>query len=106
MPPFSGLLIPSLLSFAARSLAQYTLQDTFSGANFFDGFDFFTGADPTHGFVNYVDRGTAQNNGLVSTANGAYIGVDYTSPLDPSGSQGGRQSVRLTSKNCIVSLPQ
>ena len=80
--------------------AQYSLKDYYSGSSFFDGFTFFTSFDPTHGFVNYVDQATAQNNGLISTANNVvYIGTDYTSQLDPGGSQGGRQSVRLTGIN-------
>lgn len=29
----------------------YALVDNFSGSSFLDGFDFFDGADPTHGFV-------------------------------------------------------
>jgi hypothetical protein len=39
-----ALLIPSL----AR---QYSLADSYQGANFFSAFQFFTGADPTHGRV-------------------------------------------------------
>lgn len=30
---------------------NYSLKDTFQGANFFDNFDYFTGADPAEGFV-------------------------------------------------------
>lgn len=46
-----------------------------------------------------VDQGTAQANGLITTTDTtAYMGVDYTSVLADDGSQGGRQSVRLTSK--------
>ncbi|KAL9105314.1 MAG: hypothetical protein Q9227_009481 [Pyrenula ochraceoflavens] len=57
-------------------------------------FDFFSGSDPTHGFVNYVDQGTAQSGGLINTDNNAvYIGVDHTN----TASNSGRSSVRLTS---------
>ncbi|KAL9060344.1 MAG: hypothetical protein Q9162_000748 [Coniocarpon cinnabarinum] len=94
----SALLI-SLATIISSSLAQYNLVDHRQGSNFFDGFDFFTGGDPTHGFVNYVNQGTAQGNGLISTSGSqVYMGVDYTSVLAADGSQGGRQSVRLTSK--------
>ena len=94
---YSSLAYIALLSFAQ---AQYTIKDHFQGSTFFDGFSFFTDGDPTHGFVKYVDQGTAQTNGLIgTTANTAYMGVDYTSKLDPGGSQGGRQSVRLSSKS-------
>lgn len=84
---------------AAGGYGPYVQQARWQGANFFNGFNFFTGADPTHGFVKYVDQPTAQRNGLISTAGGpAYLGVDYTSKLAADGSQGGRQSVRLESK--------
>lgn len=33
------------------SKLQYNLVDTFSGSNFFDNFDYFTGYDPAAGFV-------------------------------------------------------
>ena len=33
----------------------YTLQDTYSGPDFFDNFDYFTGWDPTQGFVSWTD---------------------------------------------------
>lgn len=42
----------SLLPLVAPALAQYNLQAKWQGSNFFDGFDFFTSSDPTHGFVN------------------------------------------------------
>ena len=94
-----GTLLVSLLPFISSALAQYQQVDRWAGDNFFNGFDFFTGADPTQGFVNFVDQGTAQNNGLISTAGAqVYMGVDYTTSLAADGSQGGRQSVRLESK--------
>ncbi|KAI9669902.1 MAG: hypothetical protein M1831_006937 [Alyxoria varia] len=89
-----------LASFVVPSLAQYTLKDHFQGSNFFDAFNFFNGHDPTNGFVNYVDRKTAEGNKIISASDkDVYLGVDWTSKLDPAGSQGGRQSTRLESKN-------
>lgn len=79
---------------------QYYLQDFHQGSSFFNGFSFFTDTDPTDGFVNYVDQATAQQNGLITIVNNVvYIGVDYTSVLNPDGSQGGRQSTRIQSNN-------
>lgn len=89
---FSTLL--AVAGFVDLSVAGYALVDDYSGANFFNMFDFFTGADPTNGYVNYVDQGTAQSGGLINTNGPAYIGVDYTNVASGSG----RSSVRLSSK--------
>jgi hypothetical protein len=52
-------------------------------------------ADPTNGYVSYVDEITAQNDGLISNNNGSiYIGVDSTNLASGSG----RSSVRVSSK--------
>ena len=66
----------------------------------------YTEADPTHGFVNYVDRPTAQQSGLISASDSSpvHIGVDHTNTYDGNinywGVDGvGRPSVRLESKN-------
>jgi len=76
----------------------YGNEQKMTGWGFFDQFNFFTGPDPTHGFVQYVDRGTAQNQGLISVnGNGQiYIGVDKDNRAPQ-----GRRSVRLESKNRI-----
>lgn len=90
-------LIPflfSLFSFVNLSIAGYVLKDDYNSASFFNMFDFFTEADPTHGFVQYIDQGSAWNTGLISNSNGkVYIGVDHTN-VQPNG----RPSIRLTSK--------
>ncbi|CRG90397.1 hypothetical protein PISL3812_07441 [Talaromyces islandicus] len=73
----------------------YTLTDNYpTGMDFFSKFSFFTDADPTQGYVTYVDQDTATSAGLISAkGNGTYIGVDNTNVASGSG----RQSVRLTS---------
>jgi hypothetical protein len=49
------------------------------------------------GFVNYVNQGQAQSQGLLKNqGTQVYIGVDTTSILNPNGV--GRNSVRLQSK--------
>ncbi|KAH0282616.1 endo-1,3(4)-beta-glucanase, partial [Aureobasidium sp. EXF-3399] len=84
----------TLISFVNLSIAGYVLQDDYNSAAFFDMFDFFTEPDPTHGFVQYIDQGSAWNSGLIGNANGkVYIGVDHTN-VQPNG----RPSIRLTSK--------
>ncbi|RMZ76159.1 hypothetical protein DV738_g5121, partial [Chaetothyriales sp. CBS 135597] len=87
------LTLSGLVSF---STAQYVLQDDYSTDSFFSMFDFFTDADPTKGYVTYVDQSTASSANLISTDSGSvYMGVDYTNVASGSG----RQSVRITSKN-------
>lgn len=50
-------------------------------------------ADPTNGFVDYVDQSTASSSGLIDTTSGnVYIGVDSSNDTPD-----GRPSVRLTS---------
>ncbi|KAF7180715.1 hypothetical protein CNMCM7691_010006 [Aspergillus felis] len=86
-------LLP-ILGLAATSMAAYVLEDDYgTSTSFFDKFSFFTAADPTGGFVSYVDRTTAQNAGLIAADGTIYMGVDHTHVASSSG----RQSVRLTS---------
>lgn len=93
------------LGFALLSLFKfgnaYTLVSTFDSTNFFDEFSFFTGADPTDGFVDYVSQSVADSADLVYYQNNqVYLGVDYTS-ANPSG---GRESVRLSSNQAYSRL--
>ncbi|KAJ3526186.1 hypothetical protein NM688_g8288 [Phlebia brevispora] len=50
----------------------WTIDDNYAGQTFFDGFDFYTGADPTHGTVNYTTKDFAFANNL------AYVQSDGT----------------------------
>ncbi|PSN62650.1 hypothetical protein BS50DRAFT_603323 [Corynespora cassiicola Philippines] len=86
--------IPSLVS--AAEGGAYTLKDDLSYKNFFDNFEFFSGKDPTNGFVQYQDHQSAVANeyvGYLDDAKSVYLGVDYKNK-DPKG----RASVRLESK--------
>jgi len=74
--------------------ASYVLTDLWQGNTFFNNFNFFTAADPTHGYVTYVDYNTAQKNGLISTsANSIIMKADDTNVASGSG----RMSVRIES---------
>ena len=80
-------------------LGGYKLDTQYQGSSFFDGWDFFTGDDPTHGFVNYVDKSTAQSKGYISSSQNAtnvYIGCDHSETV--STSSRGRNSVRISSQ--------
>ncbi|KAH0400191.1 glycoside hydrolase family 16 protein, partial [Aureobasidium melanogenum] len=94
----SGLLLALLPLTASAVSYSYSLQDTYAGSNFYDGFNFFTDSDPTHGFVQYVDQATAISSGILGygTGNTAKWGVDDTTVLYANST--GRQSVRLEGK--------
>jgi hypothetical protein len=84
----------SLISAVSVANAAYTIQDSYDTTNFFDGFSFFSGGDPTHGFVKYTTATVANTSSLAGYANNAvYMGVDHTT-ANPTG---GRASVRVSS---------
>ncbi|KAI9342095.1 concanavalin A-like lectin/glucanase domain-containing protein [Zopfochytrium polystomum] len=87
----SGTLLQGAES--STSTGAYKPVDTFSGSTFFDNFDFFTAADPTHGTVQYISQSAAQSAGLISAGNPTVIAADSTN-VQPNG----RPSVRITSK--------
>ncbi|KAF7943336.1 hypothetical protein EAE96_011264 [Botrytis aclada] len=90
------LTISSFIT-SITALTGYQLEESYSGNNFFDAFDFFTAPDPTHGFVTYVSESAASQQGLISVrSDGVYMGVDSKTILNPSGP--GRNSVRIESK--------
>lgn len=76
---------------------NYTLEDTYSGTDFFDNFDYFTGYDPSAGYVHYVDSSVAtsqQYNLTYASSWSAVLKVDTTD----TNADTGRYSVRITSK--------
>ncbi|KAI9328599.1 concanavalin A-like lectin/glucanase domain-containing protein [Zopfochytrium polystomum] len=75
------------------SSGSYKPVDNFSGSSFFNNFDFFTGADPTHGTVQYVSQSAAQSAGIISAGSPTVIAADTTHVQS-----GGRTSVRISSK--------
>lgn len=86
----SGAVLLSLLNLANA----YSLVETYDSTNFFDEFTFYTGADPTDGYVTYVSQSVADNDDLVRYENNqVYMGVDSTTQNPP----GGRNSVRVSS---------
>ncbi|KAH7123777.1 hypothetical protein B0J11DRAFT_321175 [Dendryphion nanum] len=87
------------LALVTRVMAQqYGLVRTYTPHNFFEEFRFFTAADPTGGFVQYVPYEIAAATGLIgNSSNGVYLGVDKTNVYPSEGP--GRRSVRLESKS-------
>ncbi|KAH8652512.1 concanavalin A-like lectin/glucanase domain-containing protein [Xylariales sp. PMI_506] len=79
---------------------NYTLSDTYSGTDFFDQFDYFTGYDPSSGFVHYVPQEEAESLNLTyASSSSAVLRVDTSvgNTSNPDASTG-RFSVRVTSK--------
>ncbi|KEY73339.1 hypothetical protein S7711_01453 [Stachybotrys chartarum IBT 7711] len=83
------------------SEVSYTLRETYEGENFFDQFDYFTGYDPTGGFVHYVPREQAEQLNLTyASSESAILRVDTSvGPQDEPNASTGRFSVRVTSKS-------
>ncbi|KAJ3295591.1 hypothetical protein HK104_002495 [Borealophlyctis nickersoniae] len=84
-----------ILAVGSSTASAYRLVDNWSGKSFFDQFSFFTDADPTNGYVDYVDRNTAQKEGLISTS-GSTVFLRTDTKNIAKGR--GRKSVRLESK--------
>ncbi|KAJ5129944.1 uncharacterized protein N7515_005983 [Penicillium bovifimosum] len=94
----AGSLMLALLA-SPVAAASYSLVENWQGKNFLDYFNFHVGTDPTHGFVNYLDKESAERAGLVklTDSGSVYLGVDHVTKLDPHGNKG-RDSVRIGSK--------
>lgn len=74
----------------------WIIEDTYNTSNFFQSFSFFTGADPTHGTVDYVDNTTAFANNLsyISWDGKVIMKGDDTTTLQAGQN---RESVRVSS---------
>ncbi|KAF5392404.1 hypothetical protein D9757_002181 [Collybiopsis confluens] len=74
----------------------WKLVEGHNGSNFFQGWSFFTGSDPTNGVVDYLDEDDAKNSGLayVNSAGHAVMAVDTTNNLSDN-----RKSVRITTNS-------
>nr|AWH98111.1 beta 1,3(4)-glucanase [Aphelenchoides besseyi] len=79
------------------SIVSYQLVDNYQPNNLLNNFDFFTGDDPTHGFVNYINRSQALSAKMIRTQNNQlYLGVDQQNIV--SDGARGRDSIRIFSK--------
>ncbi|PHH53780.1 Endo-1,3(4)-beta-glucanase [Ceratocystis fimbriata CBS 114723] len=100
---FSAVAAASLVSAGLTPPAPYTITTykmiaNFNDTNFFEEFEFFTDADPTHGYVEYVNYKTALDGGYAKLEDGfVYLGADHVAVNPPKG----RMSTRLTSKQAF-----
>ncbi|KAH9486693.1 putative glycosidase C21B10.07 [Psilocybe cubensis] len=93
--PLSSASSSSPSATATLPPSLWKLTNSYQGNNFFDGWDFFIGDDPTHGTVDYVDENTARSNGLleINGQGNAVMRVETTGTVS-----GNRKSVRITTK--------
>ncbi|KAJ4348177.1 uncharacterized protein N0V89_009549 [Didymosphaeria variabile] len=92
---FPNAALAATLPIVASAQGSYTLKDDLTYNNFFQNFDFFSGSDPTNGFVQYQTKDAATQNQLVGyfeDTQSVFLGVDYKNK-DPKG----RASVRVES---------
>ncbi|KAJ3513119.1 hypothetical protein NLJ89_g3130 [Agrocybe chaxingu] len=75
--------------------SPWKLLDSHEGNSFFDGWDFFTAPDPTHGIVDYIAENAARSNGLleVNSAGNAIMRVETTPNVAAN-----RKSIRITTQ--------
>jgi hypothetical protein len=78
--------------------SPWKVKFSMAGESFFDGWNFWSYDDPTHGAVLYTDRGTAQSNGLIdiNDEGNAIMRVETTQNVPGNRN---RMSVRIESKN-------
>ncbi|WVW81993.1 hypothetical protein I302_103998 [Kwoniella bestiolae CBS 10118] len=98
--PFSLTLnINEQPQFQEVEASRYRLSKHYYGNQFFDGFDWKTFNDPTHGRVNYVSETEARRKNLsyVSDHNTFVMRTDYHHRVEPG--QRGRDSVRIESRD-------
>ena len=85
--------------FISLTLARYTVSQNYTGRAFFDGFDFFTQPDPTHGHVKFIDRDDSNKSGIAGFMSGGfandavYLGMDAMNEAPD-----GRRAIRVESQ--------
>jgi len=90
-----------LLSLLTLSLAEYTQTDYWAGKTFYDNFNFFSGNDPTNGYVDFTTRQQAFDWALVDPGYPSYMGADHVTVS----SGRGRASVRINSQQSWTVQP-
>ena len=101
MPSFSKTACALLSAVQLAAATTYTLQDNYDQTNFFDNFQFYSDADPTSGYVQYVDAASASSQGLAGyDQGGIYLGSDHTT----SNPANGRASTRVFSTKTYTQM--
>lgn len=96
----SGAALSLSLCLTSPVNAAYKLVDDYTSSNFWSGFNFFDGPDPTNGNVQYVDVMTANAKSLAGSlphvGNAIYMGVDHLTQTQ------NRASVRVSSNKAYT----
>ena len=92
----TALLAIALLHTASASLS---IRARYRGADFLEHFDFFSADDPTHGWVDYLDRGDAMAAGLVDVADD---GTFFMGAGRPKTAAARLPSVRIEGRHSIA----
>ncbi|KAH8834913.1 glycoside hydrolase family 16 protein [Flagelloscypha sp. PMI_526] len=80
---------------ATSKASNWKLAESHQGTSFFDGWDFYTDSDPTHGRVTFVPANAAFDSGLASVSNSSiFMRVDTEQTVSDT-----RQSVRITTRS-------
>ena len=96
LPTMKRMVVVILLTTVHVSSAEnLTLSENLTGDTFWEAFVFFTDADPTHGFVDFVGKDEAMSSGLAGVNNQGQIFMNADS-TNVSASTG-RRSVRIAS---------
>jgi len=92
----TGSLPHSQPTGAAATSSPWKLAESHQGNNFFDGWVFTEGGDPTHGIVQYVSEATGRSNGLVEVDSDghAIMRVETTANVSST-----RMSIRITTNS-------
>ncbi|RMZ90832.1 hypothetical protein DV736_g1915, partial [Chaetothyriales sp. CBS 134916] len=103
--PLLQLLLVS--TWTQATSASYSLLQDYSGNAFFEGFDFFTGPDPTAGYVQFQNITSANQTGLAgfidigNASQAVFMGVDSTE-VAPEGRGAVRVSSRQSFQHALV----
>jgi len=96
------VLLFGLLVIFGVTQSAYVLDSNWAGDSFFNGWNFFTAGDPTHGTVDYVAQNVAQQKGYIGMkGSSVYIGCDMSTVV--STKVRGRQSVRINTQKTFGS---
>ncbi|RDW84817.1 hypothetical protein BP6252_02407 [Coleophoma cylindrospora] len=99
----ASLVLLSLFLARSHALSPYTQKFAYSGADFFNEFDFIIGPDPDKGYANYVSKVTGLQGRYVLPATSPQSYNQFSFNREAStNSTVGRDSIRIQSKQSFT----